>query len=190
MFNTFVMYSNYYDILKDCPDKDIGAIFRAVLAFAKTGKDTMLPAHLKLAFGFLKNQMVIDEMKCQKSVEDGKKGGRPRKNVSPIPEDEIPCVDVVTVSEEVDDETEETDETEMETEREDISLSERIVEEEMREIPDPKIRLKDRSLPKKFRNGFDGLRGKYDLDTTYKPEKYVFSLSSSPTAGVPPPKCA
>ncbi len=79
MQDTFVLYANYYDILKDCSNEDVGYIFRAILSYIKTGEVIKLPKHLTLAFGFVKNQLDIDSEKYRKAVEAGKKGGRPKK---------------------------------------------------------------------------------------------------------------
>ena len=79
MRDSFVLYSNYYDILQSTSLEDLGAIFKAILTYAKEDTVIELPPHLKLAFGFIKNQMDIDEDKYNKKVErlkiNGKKGG-------------------------------------------------------------------------------------------------------------------
>ena len=83
----FVLYKNYYDILKDLPDAEMGILFRAVLKYQATGEISELPATLVLAFGFIKNQFDLDENKYNEFVKkqsvNGKKGGRPKLEKNP-----------------------------------------------------------------------------------------------------------
>ena len=80
--NSFILYTNYYEILNGLEDSEMGAIFRAILRYQATGEMSDLPASLKLAFGFIKNQFDLDEKKydefVKKQSENGKKGGRPK----------------------------------------------------------------------------------------------------------------
>ena len=81
--NSFILYTNYFDILKDLSDSDLGIMFRAILSYKTTG-NYELPSHLQLAFRFLKNQLDIDNEKWLKTKEArsqaGKKGGAPKGN--------------------------------------------------------------------------------------------------------------
>ena len=82
--NSFVLYSNYNDILKDLPDEDAGKLFKASLEFQATGNIKELPIHIDLAFKFIKNQLDIDAKKyndfCEKQKNNGLKGGAPKGN--------------------------------------------------------------------------------------------------------------
>ena len=79
--NSFILYTNYFDILKDLSDSDLGIMFRAILSYKTTGSYE-LPSHLQLAFKFLKNQLDIDNEKWLKTKEKrsqaGKKGNEKR----------------------------------------------------------------------------------------------------------------
>ena len=85
--NSFILYSNYYDILKDLSDNDAGLLFKTILKYQATGEMTDLPANLDLAFKFIKNQFDLDEEKYKKFSEkqktNGLKGGRPKKEENP-----------------------------------------------------------------------------------------------------------
>ena len=61
MKNSFILYTNYFDILKDLSDSDLGIMFRAILSYQTNGEYN-IPKHLELAFKFIKNQLDIDEV--------------------------------------------------------------------------------------------------------------------------------
>ncbi len=81
MKNSFILYTNYFDILKDLSDSDLGIMFRAILSYQTNGEYN-IPKHLELAFKFIKNQLDIDEVKYNDFIEkqrlNGLKGGRPK----------------------------------------------------------------------------------------------------------------
>ncbi len=76
MRDSFILYSNYHDILKDSSNEELGCIFRAILSYVKNGELINLPSNLTLAFGFIKNQLDVDEEKYQEIVEKRKQSGR------------------------------------------------------------------------------------------------------------------
>lgn len=86
MKDSFVLYTNYYDILKDTPNEDLGAIFKAILYYVKMDECLELPPHLSLAFGFIKNQLDLDIKKYDEKVErmksNAKKGIESKKSKS------------------------------------------------------------------------------------------------------------
>ena len=79
--NSFILYTNYFEILKDLSNDDLGIMFRAILSYQTNG-NYEIPKHLELAFKFIKNQLDIDAVKyndfIEKQRENGKKGGRPK----------------------------------------------------------------------------------------------------------------
>ena len=79
--NSFILYTNYFEILKDLSDSDLGIMFRAILSYQTNGEYN-IPKHLELAFKFIKNQLDIDEVKyndfIEKQRQNGKLGGRPK----------------------------------------------------------------------------------------------------------------
>lgn len=83
----FLLYANYYDILKDLSDEDAGILFKAILKYQATKEEVKLPMSLALAFKFIKNQFDIDDDKYKKFQEkqrqNGSRGGRPKKDENP-----------------------------------------------------------------------------------------------------------
>lgn len=91
--DSFVLYTNYYDILKDLPDEDTGALFKAILCYTKTGSEPKLKERIKIAFAFIKNQLDLDKDKYNKKVErlreNGRKGGLAKAGKEEIEEDSL-----------------------------------------------------------------------------------------------------
>ncbi len=75
----FVIYTRYYDVLKDASIEEFGYIFKAILYYENFGTVIDMPNNLKIAFGFIKNQLDLDREKYEKKIasckENGKKGG-------------------------------------------------------------------------------------------------------------------
>ena len=82
--NSFVLYSNYYEILSDLSDEQMGKLFRAILEYKTTGKQPVVSVDLLVVFKFIKNQIDIDTEKYMAKVarnrQNGKKGGAPKGN--------------------------------------------------------------------------------------------------------------
>ena len=82
--NSFVLYTNYYEILKDLSNEKLGELFRAILEYKTTKKQPVVSVDLLIVFKFIKNQLDVDEEKylekCRKRSENGKKGGAPKNN--------------------------------------------------------------------------------------------------------------
>lgn len=76
---SYLMYVNYYDILKDLKNEDLGLLFRAIMAYQKKVEYELNPS-IMIAFNFIQNQFEIDSNKHEKIKErnknNGKKGGR------------------------------------------------------------------------------------------------------------------
>ena len=87
MKDGFVLYSKYWDILKDLPNEDMGILFKTILKYQATKEIDELPANLKIAFNFIKNQFDLDDKKyqelCEKQKANGLKGGRPKTPKNP-----------------------------------------------------------------------------------------------------------
>lgn len=80
---SFILYASYREVISQLSDMSAGILFKALLVYQTTGEEIEMPIEVKIAFGFIKNQMRIDKEKynkfCEKQVENGKKGGRPKK---------------------------------------------------------------------------------------------------------------
>ena len=79
----------YHSYLKKCEkltDQELGRLFRALLHYSMTDERTELAGRESIAFDFIVED--IDRAKvnyaetCKKNAENGKKGGRPRKQKS------------------------------------------------------------------------------------------------------------
>ena len=81
---SFVLYTNYYDILADLSNEKLGELFRAILEYKTTKKQPVVSVDLLVVFKFIKNQLDIDEEKYNKkrlkNSENGRKGGAPKGN--------------------------------------------------------------------------------------------------------------
>jgi len=94
--NSFILYKNYYEILNDLQDAEMGILFRAILKYQATGEILDMPAHLEIAFRFIKNQFDLDDKKYDEFIEkqssNGKKGGRPKVKKEPKENPKNPTV--------------------------------------------------------------------------------------------------
>lgn len=76
----------YHSYLKKCEkltDQELGRLFRALLRYSMTDERTELAGRESIAFDFIAEDIdrakVNYEETCKKNAENGKKGGRPRK---------------------------------------------------------------------------------------------------------------
>ena len=83
---SFVLYTNYYEILKDLSDEDFGKLSKAIYQYVLGLEYELTPA-ITIAFKFIKNQLDIDNNKYDKIKErnksNGEKGGRPKTQKNP-----------------------------------------------------------------------------------------------------------
>lgn len=81
--NSFLIYLDYEEQFNLLTDEQIGQLMRAIIKYEKTKEIPQLEGMLKMAFSFIKTQLDRDREKyqkqCQKNRENGKKGGRPKK---------------------------------------------------------------------------------------------------------------
>ena len=86
--SSFVLYTNFYNQFAMLCAEDRGDLILAIFEYEATGEVktplTPLPA---LAFSFIKDTLERDraayEETCRRNRENGKKGGRPKKNDAP-----------------------------------------------------------------------------------------------------------
>ena len=84
---SFVLYSSFYNPIKNLSDKKLGKLFRAIFEYQMSQEpDLVNEPDVKMAFEFFKNQFNVDNEKYEKRVEanriNGLKGGRRNKNQS------------------------------------------------------------------------------------------------------------
>lgn len=85
------LYLSYLDAMDNMSDQDVGASIRALLHYAATDSVVFPKSSLsRLVFRLMKGQHDRDreryEEKCRASRENGKKGGRPKKQRPDEPE--------------------------------------------------------------------------------------------------------
>lgn len=83
----FILYRNYIEPVNQMSDEQAGQLFKAVLAYVNGLEVPKLDASAVTAFYFIKSNLDMDsakyEKRCAANRENGKKGGRPRKNAEP-----------------------------------------------------------------------------------------------------------
>lgn len=84
MNDSFILYTSYYALIEGLTDEQLGQLTRAIFLYARDGKSIKLEPVVRMAFGFIVDDMKRNKAKYEEKVErwraNGKKGGRPRKN--------------------------------------------------------------------------------------------------------------
>ncbi len=88
MKNSFVLYTDFYEVLKDLSDEQLGLLHRVIYRYVISGNDTeakiLLSPEVKMAFNFIKLQIDKNKEKWEetkeKRAEAGKKGMQNRWN--------------------------------------------------------------------------------------------------------------
>ena len=85
MRDSIIFYLSHYEVVKQMDNEQLGKLYRALFELA-LGNEPEIDEDIKIPFGFIKNQMVLDidkyNEKCLKNKENGKLGGRPKKNAT------------------------------------------------------------------------------------------------------------
>lgn len=84
MNDSFILYTSYYTLIEGLTDEQLGQLTRAIFLYARDGETISLEPVVRMAFGFIVDDMKRNKAKYEEKVErwraNGKKGGRPRKN--------------------------------------------------------------------------------------------------------------
>ena len=84
MNDSFILYTSYYALIEGLTDEQLGQLTRAIFLYARDGETISLEPVVRMAFGFIVDDMKRNKAKYEEKVErwraNGKKGGRPRKN--------------------------------------------------------------------------------------------------------------
>ena len=84
MNDSFILYTSYYALIEGLTDEQLGQLTRAIFLYARDGEVINLEPVVRMAFGFIIDDMKRNKAKYEEKVErwraNGKKGGRPRKN--------------------------------------------------------------------------------------------------------------
>ena len=85
---SFLIYKDFFSNIEHLPDIELGGLFRLLCTYQNqpewTAKDDeTVPAELRIAFNFFKNQFILDDKKYEKRLIANRinalKGGRPKK---------------------------------------------------------------------------------------------------------------
>ena len=76
--DSFVFYASFYEALQDLKDKDRLKMYDAICELALNNKETKMTGLTKTIFTLIKPQILAN----QKRYENGKKGGRPKKETN------------------------------------------------------------------------------------------------------------
>ena len=86
MKSSFILYTDFYDVIKDLTDEQIGKLHRAIYIYQLEDKIIELDAITKMAFKFIRLQLDKNKSKWEetkeKRTEAGKKGSEKRWGVS------------------------------------------------------------------------------------------------------------
>lgn len=81
--NGFLLYKQQWDAISDLDDKYLGQLFRALFQYQISGIEPENHCIIYRDFKHFKSQFLLDDVKYQgvvdKNIENGKKGGRPKK---------------------------------------------------------------------------------------------------------------
>lgn len=75
MKDSFVLYTSFYEPLKSLTDEQLGKLFRAIFEFNLTEKENV-DSDIKIAFAFIKNQLLLDGEKYEKAKRKKAEAGR------------------------------------------------------------------------------------------------------------------
>ena len=81
--DSFVFYASFYEALQDLKDKDRLKMYDAICELALNNKETKMTGLTKTIFTLIKPQILAN----QKRYENGKKGGRPKKETDGLQEE-------------------------------------------------------------------------------------------------------
>ncbi len=85
MKDSIIFYLSHYEVVKQLDNEQLGKLYRALFELALEN-EPKVDEDIKIPFGFIKNQMVLDiekyNEKRMKNKENGKLGGRPKKNAT------------------------------------------------------------------------------------------------------------
>ena len=82
--NSFILYSEYSELISELSNEDAGELFKAIFKYVSTGEASNLNGAAKIVFITIRQALdrnaIKYEEKRQKLKENGKKGGRPKKD--------------------------------------------------------------------------------------------------------------
>lgn len=95
MNDSFILYTSYYALIEGLTDEQLGQLTRAIFLYARDGKSIELEPVVRMAFGFIIDDMKRNKAKYEEKVErwraNGRKGGAPKGNQNARKKQPVGC---------------------------------------------------------------------------------------------------
>jgi len=73
---SFILYQNYYEILKSLADEQLGILLRAIFIYNETGEVIALATDVRIAFEFIKSQLDRDNKRYEEVIKKRAEAGK------------------------------------------------------------------------------------------------------------------
>ena len=95
MSDSFILYTSYYALIEGLTDEQLGQLTRAIFLYARDGETISLEPVVRMAFGFIVDDMKRNKSKYEEKVErwraNGRKGGAPKGNQNARKKQPVGC---------------------------------------------------------------------------------------------------
>lgn len=95
MNDSFILYTSYYALIEGLTDEQLGKLTRAIFLYARDGEIINLEPVVRMAFGFIVDDMKRNKAKYEEKVErwraNGRKGGAPKGNQNARKKQPVGC---------------------------------------------------------------------------------------------------
>ena len=95
MNDSFILYTSYYALIEGLTDEQLGQLTRAIFLYARDGEIICLEPVVRMAFGFIVDDMKRNKAKYEEKVErwraNGRKGGAPKGNQNARKKQPVGC---------------------------------------------------------------------------------------------------
>lgn len=95
MNDSFILYTSYYALIEGLTDEQLGQLTRAIFLYARDGKIIKLEPVVRMAFGFIIDDIKRNKAKYEEKVErwraNGRKGGAPKGNQNARKKQPVGC---------------------------------------------------------------------------------------------------
>jgi hypothetical protein len=95
MNDSFILYTSYYALIEGLTDEQLGQLARAIFLYARDGETISLEPVVRMAFGFIVDDMKRNKAKYEEKVErwraNGRKGGAPKGNQNARKKQPVGC---------------------------------------------------------------------------------------------------
>ena len=76
MNDSFILYTSYYALIEGLTDEQLGQLTRAIFLYARDGEVINLEPVVRMAFGFIVDDMKRNKAKYEEKVERWRANGR------------------------------------------------------------------------------------------------------------------